>query len=344
MEHPPAISAPPPDLDAAMQGAQALELAFVGVVNGLFAALDRHGRMDPLSLAEAAGVDRGYVVRWCEAAFAFGLLDLQGDTWGLTATGRRFLPAGEGTLLPAAVQLILSAHLAERAAGLMASGERPGERVLAERQTVLPWFGTMLEHSFGPLLESQILGRVPEFAETDARGGTVVDLGCGNGWYLRRLAAAYPRLRGIGLDGFEENIRQARETAAAAGLADRLEFRQGDIYEFAHHEPVAMIVMNRALHHVWADKARVLDLIAGHLEPGGAVVIWEPDWPLDPGRLADPGYRGMAFQNLAEHVQGNHFLHAGQIAEALESVGLEPRVHHFAEGREAVVVGRRPAR
>ena len=36
-------------------------------------------------------------------------------------------------------------HMAERAAELMRSGERPGEQVLSERQTILPWFGPMLE-------------------------------------------------------------------------------------------------------------------------------------------------------------------------------------------------------
>jgi hypothetical protein len=50
----------------------------------------------------------------------------------------------------------------------------------------------------------------------------------------------------------------------------------------------------------------------------------------------------MAFQNLSEHVQGNHFLRPDEVAEAMESAGLEPEVFTFAEGNEAVIVGRKP--
>ena len=152
------------------------------------------------------------------------------------------------------------------------------------------------------------------FAEVDAKGGLAVDLGCGNGWYLRKLAARWDRLRGIGLDGFAANVDQARALADAEGLGDRLEFREGDLHHFTVDEPASLIAMNRALHHV-----------------------------SDPSTLrSHPRLRGMAFQNLAEHVQGNHFLQPEEIAAELTKAGLEPTVYRFVEGTEAVVVGRKP--
>jgi hypothetical protein len=51
----------------------------------------------------------------------------------------------------------------------------------------------MLEANFGTLFEREILPAVPAFAEVAERGGLVVDLGCGNDWYLRRLAARASR-------------------------------------------------------------------------------------------------------------------------------------------------------
>ncbi len=51
----------------------------------------------------------------------------------------------------------------------------------------------------------------------------------------------------------------------------------------------------------------------------------------------------MAFQNLSEHVQGNHFLRPEEIAGAFREAGLEPSIQLFAEGREAVVTGHKPA-
>lgn len=327
------------------QGALQLQVAFFGVAAGLFDHLEGH--MTVAELAQATHRDVGYVTRWADAAFAFELLDRTtadgAVRFALTELGRAFRKDTPGTLFPVAVQAILGAHMTERATGLSRTGERPGERVLAERETILPLFGPMLEHTFGPLFDAQIVGAVPAFARVDEVGGLAVDLGCGNGWYLRRLAKRCTHLRAVGLDAFEENIRQATDAARAEGLAERVRFQAGDLHDFTVDEPVSLIAMNRALHHVWEQGDEVFRILADHLAPGGSAVIWEPAWPADVARLRDhPRLRGMAFQNLSEHVQGNHFLVPEEIAEALARTGLEPNIHRFVAGTEAVIVGTKP--
>jgi len=328
---------------SSMQGAARLHLAYIGVANGLFDALGRLAAATPAQLADAAEVDAAYVTRWCDAAFGFELLDADEDTFALTELGARFRSDADATLLPFAVNVVLGAHMAERAAGLMRSGERPGESVLAEQETVLPLFGPMLEHTFAPMFESTILPAVPLYREVDDRGGLVVDLGCGNGWYVRALAKRCPHVRGVGLDGFAENVAQATRLANRDGVADRVRFQDGDIHHFTLDEPADLIAMNRALHHVWEQSDRVMHTLAEHLAPGGAAVIWEPRWPDDRATLRHPRARGMGLQNLMEHVQGNHFLRPSEIEDAMRAAGLEPEVHLFAEGHEQVVVGRKPA-
>lgn len=326
-----------------MHGAASLNLAYIGVVNGLFDTLDRIGPATAEGLAAAAEVDPAYVRRWCDAAFAFELLEVTGDDFRLAELGSAFRTDAPDTLMPFAISAVLGAHMAERAAGLMATGDRPGEAVLTERSTILPFFGPMLEHTFGALFRSQILTNLPVFEEVDEKGGSVVDLGCGNGWYLRALAETYPRLRGVGLDGFAENVSQATRLAAAGGLGDRLRFAEGDIHDFRLDEPANLIAMNRALHHVWDGREALMQSLVENLAPGGAAVIWEPRWPDDRARLREPRTRGMAFQNLSEHVQGNHFLRPREIMDALREVGLVPEEHSFAGGNEVVIVGRKPA-
>jgi trans-aconitate methyltransferase len=322
------------------RGAAMLHLAYVGVTGGLFVALRALDRGTPQAIAKEAGRDPGYVARWCDAAYAFELLrEAEDGVFELTSLGEAFLPDVPGTVMPMAVGAVLGAHMAERASGLMTSGERPGESVLAERETILPWFGPMLEMQFGPFFEAQIAGSLDAFAEIDARGGTVVDLGCGNGWYLRRLAGRYPKIRGVGLDGFEANINAAKERAEGEGFADRLSFEIGDLHHFSVDEPVDAIAMNRALHHVWNEKGNVFRILREHLVPGGSAIIWEPAWPEDRAALRADAMRPMAFQNLAEHVQGNHFLRPAEIAKELEASGFDASIQLFAEGREAVVVG-----
>jgi SAM-dependent methyltransferase len=322
-----------------VQGALSLNIAYVGVVNGLFGVIHELGSADSLSIARAAHVDPDYVNRWCDAAYAAGYLDVDGAQFRLTPLGRAMRPDAPEALFPMAVQSVLSAHMAERAAGLMRTGERPGESVLAERETVLPWFGPMLEASFAPLFESTICPGVPAFAEVDARGGLAVDLGCGNGWYLRAMARRCHKLRGLGVDGFEENIVQARRLAAEAGLDQRLSFMRGNIHGLALEEPADLIAMNRALHHVWEKgSAELFGWLRANLKPRGFVVIWEPAWPDDRATLRDQGRQSMAFQNLSEHVQGNHFLRPQEIQDAFTRAGMASSAYLFAQGNEAVVV------
>ena len=324
------------------QAALSLNIAYIGVVNGLFSTLHSGGPASAQALAQASGMDSGYVQRWCDAAYAFAYLEVKEEAFSLTPMGDAMRPEAIDTLMPMAVQSVLSAHMAERAAEFMRTGVRPGEAVLAERPTVLPWFGPMLEASFAPLFEHTICPAVAAFAEVNARGGLAVDLGCGNGWYLRALARQYPQLRGLGLDGFAENVQQAQARAKADNLAHRLSFQTGDIHNFKLGEPADLIAMNRALHHVWEkDQAGIFKWLHDNLKPGGFAVIWEPAWSDDRTTLREPGRQNLAFQNLSEYVQGNHFLHPQEIAGAFAAVGMVTQVHLFSAGNEAVVVAQK---
>jgi|RhiMethySRZTD1v2_1073278.scaffolds.fasta_scaffold235693_2 SAM-dependent methyltransferase len=80
------------------------------------------------------------------------------------------------------------------------------------------------------MFEQQILPNVPVYSEANKKSGVAVNLGCGNGWYLRQMAKRLPQLCGVGLDGFAENITQATQLARQEGLGDRLTFQVGDIH------------------------------------------------------------------------------------------------------------------
>ncbi len=325
------------------QGALSLNIAFIGVTQGIFEAFARLNKANLTELVKHVHLDQGYLRRWCDAAYAFGYLDQQNQQFFLTEQGDLMRPSHPQTLMPIAIQSVLSAHMAERAASLMSSGERPGESVLAERSTILPWFGSMIETSFAPLFQNVIVPGIPAFAEVDQHGGLAVDLGCGNGWYLRALAQRCNHLRCLGIDGFAENIKQARQHTQQVGLQDRVSFVTGDLLELELNEPADLMAMNRALHHVWEQGLdRLLPWMQHNLKPGGYVVIWEPAWPADPLVLRQPDYRNMAFQNLSEHVQGNHFLKPEEICDAFYSVGMPARTYLFQNGLECITVAQKP--
>jgi len=173
---------------AMAQGAQSLTVAYIGVVNDLFTALKRIGTGDVAAIAAAAHMDAGYVRRWADAAFAFGYLDAEGEIFRLSEMGAAVSPDAPDTLMSLPLTMVSSVHMAVRLASLMRSGERLSESVMAEVETLLPWFGAMLEGTFVHFFEEKICPGAPIFAEINERGGVVVDLGCGNGWYSRSSA------------------------------------------------------------------------------------------------------------------------------------------------------------
>jgi SAM-dependent methyltransferase len=336
---------PPPDalsrLRAAGEGVQLLSLAWVGVEAGIFNLIAAQPST-PDQIAAARGLDPAYAQRWAEAALAFGLVEEEpsGPPWTLRPSAEGALLCAGQPGLPLAVGTGLTAHLLGRLPGLMRSGDRPGEVVLGEDPAVAPFFGAMLEAGFGAMLRGAVLPAVPAYAQQLEDGGLVVDLGCGNGWFLRGLLRRFPQARGFGIDGMDANIADGAARAAAEGLADRLTLARGDLLPLPETAPPALICLNRALHHVWDRRAELLAAIAAALAPGGAVVIWEPAWPADPRELAAPGRRGLAWNNLAEHVQGNHLLRPDQIEQALRGAGFHTETTPLPGG-DVVIVGRR---
>jgi 2-polyprenyl-3-methyl-5-hydroxy-6-metoxy-1,4-benzoquinol methylase len=66
-------------------------------------------------------------------------------------------------------------------------------------------------------------------AATRGDPGTLLEIGCGSGIYMRHAAEANRRLTGMGLDMQEDVVRQARANLGQWGLADRFKVVLGDI-------------------------------------------------------------------------------------------------------------------
>jgi 2-polyprenyl-3-methyl-5-hydroxy-6-metoxy-1,4-benzoquinol methylase len=75
---------------------------------------------------------------------------------------------------------------------------------------------------------------IPAMPDVDAKlraGGTVADIGCGNGQALLYLAQGYPDAQLVGLDNYAPAIEAANANARAAGLADRVRYEVCDVTE-----------------------------------------------------------------------------------------------------------------
>jgi S-adenosylmethionine-diacylgycerolhomoserine-N-methlytransferase len=123
-----------------------------------------------------------------------------------------------------------------------------------------------------------LLGRDRTLAELDARAGEgALEIGCGTGRNLVKLARLYPQARFYGLDVSSEMLASARAAIARAGLEAQVEVAQGDAASFdaarlfgrARFERV-LISYALSMIPPWRE---VLERAVDVLAPGGALRI-----------------------------------------------------------------------
>jgi ubiquinone/menaquinone biosynthesis C-methylase UbiE len=123
-------------------------------------------------------------------------------------------------------------------------------------------------------LEEHILPLEPGLTDRLARGIRVLDVGCGSGRAMIRLAQLYPNSRFAGFDLSAEAIGNARREAAQKNLRN-IEFTERDVTAFnrtAEHESFDLVTTFDAVH----DQARPLDVLKGihrALKPDGLYLM-----------------------------------------------------------------------
>lgn len=106
-------------------------------------------------------------------------------------------------------------------------------------------------------------------------GSSLLELGCGPGFYARRLAARHGRLRVTGIDRSGRQLHRARSLAALNRLRN-CAFAEGDARDLAYPDgSVDSLVVSR-LFLVLPEREQVLAEMHRVLRPGGRCFIAEP--------------------------------------------------------------------
>src|SRR4051812_9384170 len=93
-------------------------------------------------------------------------------------------------------------------------------QVAAAQEVFSPFVGTQPEN----------VERMVRLAKLKA-GDVVVDLGSGDGRIVFAAARSNPKVRGWGVDLDEKLVRESNEAARKAGLANRVQFLQQNVFD-----------------------------------------------------------------------------------------------------------------
>jgi 2-polyprenyl-3-methyl-5-hydroxy-6-metoxy-1,4-benzoquinol methylase len=263
-------------LEALNQSALCL-MTSIGHRTGLFDAMRDQPPLTSAELAARADLDERYVREWLGAMFTSGVVET------VPGSDRYRLPAEHAAYLTRAAGADNMAVFGQYI-GVLGSVEDDIVECFTRGGGVpyarFPRFHAVMAEDSGQSvmssLESHILPLVPGLTDRFRSGIRMLDVGCGQGRVMIRLAELFPRSRFVGMDLSVDATDAARTDAAARGLAN-IEFIAKDLSDFdrtAEPEAYDFITTFDAVH----DQARPLSVLTGirrALKPGGIYLMQE---------------------------------------------------------------------
>ncbi len=138
-------------------------------------------------------------------------------------------------------------------------------------------FGRITSFLFG--LGSRLLDKYYSAIVNDLRGkkfDQLLDIGCGNGELLSRLAREFPGAKFYGLDPSQHMLDRARKNLSKKGLLQRVELRSGSSRVIPFEYKFDAVISSFSYHH-WKGRDDSLSVIASHLSDKGFISIYEHD-------------------------------------------------------------------
>lgn len=234
----------------------------VGHRTGLFDVMSKSPPATSEEIAARAALNERYVREWLGAMVTAGVVEID------PATTRFSLPAEHAAYLTRAAAADNMAAFAQYIAVMgcveddivecfRKGGGVPYEKFVRFHEVMAEDSG----QSVLSTLESHILPLLPGLTGRLAQGIRVLDLGCGRGRIMLRLAELYPRSRFVGMDLSADAIGFARDEASKKDR-NNIEFVAVDLSNFdktADSEAFDFITTFDAVH----DQARPLSVLKG---------------------------------------------------------------------------------
>ena len=108
---------------------------------------------------------------------------------------------------------------------------------------------------------------------TVQKSAAILDVGCGGGWTVRKLAALAPEGMVIGLDYSAASVAVSRETNSKEIEAGRVQIGQGSVVALPFPDRTFDIVTAVETHYYWPDLPANVREILRVLKPGGTFAL-----------------------------------------------------------------------
>jgi len=183
---------------------------------GFFDELEKRGRLDLAVFAEERRLDLPILKSLADSLYALKILDRRGREYFLAAKGRLLTEFARGWFIGTYGYEGVFHNLE----ALLRREKEYGKEVKRLPEPIARGSAEMEAMIYFPLA-------IDIIAKNKYK--RVLDLGCGEGTFLRALCERLPDVQGLGMDLSPESIGAARERAERARLKERLSFVVDDV-------------------------------------------------------------------------------------------------------------------
>ena len=290
------------------------------------------GNRDAADLAEALGLDAGALHRTLRFANTQGLtaIDRRGR-FSLTAVGRALRSDASPTLAPWVRHL--NTEAVQRAWAALPHSVRTGEPSFPSVHGTSIWAHLaanpeeerLFAESMRELTALTLAWVVSGYPWPQE--GVIADVAGGSGPVLAGVLAARPGLRGLLVEA-PGVLEEAKGHLGAAGVLERVELREGDMFERIDAE--ADVYVLKDILHDWDDERslRILRTVGDAMRPGSRLVLVET---LLDRNEADPIAASVDMHMLTQ-CDGGRRRSVKELQALIREAGLRPGAVHRTGG------------
>jgi SAM-dependent methyltransferase len=257
-----------------MGGAAIMSNVVLGEELGLYRAMADNEPVTPDELAQRTGCNPRLVREWLNGQAASGYVEHDNGRFRLPEEQAMALANEDSPVYVAGGAVVLASMFmdkdkivaAMRGDGALSWGEHHPCLFSGTERFFRPGYRANLVSSWLPALDNV----VPKLEQ----GAKVADIGCGHGASTVVMATAYPNSQFVGFDFHAPSIEQARQRAAQAGVAERVQFQQASAQEFPGSD-FDLVCYFDCLHDM-GDPVGAARRAHAALKTGGTVLLVEP--------------------------------------------------------------------
>ena len=262
---------------AHMGGAMIAGMGYLGTKTGLFRAMAGQGLMGLDDVVGATGLHSRYVEEWLKGMTCGGYLQYDPVSQKYCLPDEHaFLLASDETDHFMGGLFCLAPILLRFAPQIAAAFEKGGGVRFADvGEDGVTAFDLINRGKYEHRFTSYWLRTMPGVIARLEEGGRVLDVGCGAGRVCMAIAKEFPKADVTGLDPDEESVKQARDAAATAGLANHIRFLAATTDDLDAIESFDLITACDCIHD-FASPHATLKKLHTLLKPEGVLFVIEP--------------------------------------------------------------------